>query len=93
MGPNSEMAIDEYNFVPIEGRLSFVVKFIHGTITYLSGQISKLSPQSVRLETPWRPSVCGEHRFSSSWEDELPYTLEAAVDQKAAVGEYDLEWG
>ena len=52
MGPNSEMAIDEYNFVPIEGRLSFVVKFIHGTLTYISGQISKLSPQSVRLETP-----------------------------------------
>jgi len=52
MGPASEMAIDEYYFAPIEGKLSFVVRFIHGTIAYLSGQISKLSPQSVRLETP-----------------------------------------
>jgi hypothetical protein len=52
MGPASEMVIDEYYFAPIEGKLSFVVRFIRGTIAYLSGQISKLSPQSVRLETP-----------------------------------------
>ena len=52
MGPASEMVIDEYYFVPLEGKLSFVVRLIRGTIAYLSGQISKLSPQSVRLETP-----------------------------------------
>jgi hypothetical protein len=52
MGPTSEMVIEEYYFVPIEGKLSFIVRFIRGTIAYLSGQISKLSPQSVRLDTP-----------------------------------------
>ena len=52
MGPASEMVIDEYYFAPIEGKLSFVVRFIRGTIAYLSGQISKLSPESVRLGTP-----------------------------------------
>ena len=52
MGPTSEMVIDEYLFVPIEGKFSFVVRFVRGTIAYLSGQISKLAPQSVRLETP-----------------------------------------
>jgi hypothetical protein len=52
MGPASEMLIEEYDFVPIEGKLSFVARFIRGTIAYLSGQISKLSPAAVRLETP-----------------------------------------
>jgi len=52
MGHNSEIVIDEYYFMPLEGRLSSVLKIIHGTIAYLSGQISKLSPESVRLETP-----------------------------------------
>lgn len=52
MGPGSEMVIADYDFAPIEGKLSFVARFIRGTIAYLSGQIAKLSPQSVRLETP-----------------------------------------
>lgn len=52
MGPTSEMVVSEYRFEPVEGKLAFVVRFIRGTIAYLSGQISRLSPQSVRLETP-----------------------------------------
>ena len=52
MGPASEMVVSEYHFVPIENKLSFVIRIFRGTIAYLSGQISKLSPESVRLETP-----------------------------------------
>ena len=52
MGPASELVINEYYFVPAEEKLSFVVRLIRGTIAYLSGQIAKLSPPSVRLETP-----------------------------------------
>lgn len=52
MGPASEMVVSEYHFMPVEGKLSFVLRLIRGTIAYVSGQISKLSPQSVRLETP-----------------------------------------
>ena len=52
MGSESEIAIEDYLFEPIEGKLSFVAKMIQGTISFISGQITKLSPGSVRLETP-----------------------------------------
>jgi len=52
MGPKSEFAIEEFTFRPVENKLSFVVRIIRGTLSFLSGQIAKLSPGSVRLETP-----------------------------------------
>ena len=52
MGPKSEFAIDEFVFRPVENQLSFVARIIRGTLSFLSGQIAKLSPSSVRLETP-----------------------------------------
>ena len=52
MGPKSEFAIEEYIFRPVENKLSFVARIFRGTLSFLSGQIAKLSPSSVRLETP-----------------------------------------
>ncbi len=52
LGPNSELALAEFAFSPTEGKLSMVIKLIKGTAAYLSGQIGRLSPQSVRFETP-----------------------------------------
>ncbi len=52
MGPGSEMVIDDFSFVPVEKNLSFIVRMLHGTASYISGQIGKLSPESVRFETP-----------------------------------------
>lgn len=52
MGSKSEITIEEYLFEPIEGKLSFVARMIQGTISFISGQITKLSPGSVRLEIP-----------------------------------------
>jgi hypothetical protein len=52
MGPDTEIVIDEYQFEPIDGQLSFVVKIVRGTISYLSGQIAKLAPKSVRMSMP-----------------------------------------
>ena len=52
MGPKSEFAIEEFIFRPVENKLSFVARIIRGTLSFLSGQIAKLSPGSVRLETP-----------------------------------------
>jgi hypothetical protein len=52
MGSKSEIAIADYLFEPIEGQFSFVAKMIQGTISFISGQITKLAPESVRLETP-----------------------------------------
>jgi hypothetical protein len=52
MGPRTELAVEDYLFEPVEGKLAFIARIIKGTVAYLSGQISKLSPESVKLVTP-----------------------------------------
>ena len=52
LGPNSEVVIDQFLFAPAEGKLSLVTRMLKGTAVYFSGVIAKLSPQSVRFETP-----------------------------------------
>lgn len=52
LGPNSQLALDEYVFSPEQGRFSLLVNMIRGTFVYLSGVIGKLSPDSIKLETP-----------------------------------------
>jgi hypothetical protein len=52
VGPNSELAINEFRFSPADGKMSFVARLLKGTSAYVSGIIGKLSPQSVRFETP-----------------------------------------
>ena len=52
LGPDSEARIDRFVYVPSEGRLGFVFKLARGVAAYVSGQIAKLSPDAIRLETP-----------------------------------------
>lgn len=52
IGPDSEVVINEFLFSPAEGKLSIITRLIRGTSAYLSGIIAKMSPQSVRYETP-----------------------------------------
>jgi hypothetical protein len=52
IGPNTEIAIDDYLFDPLEKKLSFVLRLIQGTLSFISGQIAKLSPDSVQLVMP-----------------------------------------
>ena len=52
MGSGSEVVIDDFLFDPVEKKLSLIARMFHGTAAYLSGQIVKLSPESVRFETP-----------------------------------------
>jgi hypothetical protein len=52
LGPDSELVIDEFVFSPGEGNLSLLLRLIKGTAAFLSGQISKLSPNATTLETP-----------------------------------------
>jgi len=52
LGPNSELRLDHFEFAPAEGRFGLVIKFVRGVAAYVSGRIAKLSPDSVRLETP-----------------------------------------
>jgi hypothetical protein len=52
MGPNTELAVNDDLFEPVEKKLSFVLRLIRGAVSYLSGQIAKLSPESVQLVMP-----------------------------------------
>ena len=52
MGANTKIAVDEYLFRPKDQRLAFILNMIRGTVSFLSGQIAKLSPESVQLVMP-----------------------------------------
>ena len=39
-------------FAPADGRMGLVLKVVRGVMAYVSGRIAKLSPDSIRLETP-----------------------------------------
>jgi hypothetical protein len=52
LGPNSEARIDRFVYAPADGRFGFVFNIVRGVAAYVSGQIAKLAPDSIRLETP-----------------------------------------
>ena len=52
MGPRTEITIDEYLFEPREKKLSFILRLVRGTLSFISGQMAKLSPESVQLIMP-----------------------------------------
>ncbi|MCJ8499492.1 FecR family protein [Desulfatitalea alkaliphila] len=52
IGPGTELTIDSYLFEPLENNLSFVLRLVRGTVSYLSGQIAKLAPEAVQLVLP-----------------------------------------
>ena len=52
MGFNSSLALKSFLFQPNEKKLSFIARIYHGTASFLSGQIAKLAPSLVHIETP-----------------------------------------
>jgi len=52
LGPGSMLVIDEFVFAPRQGKYSIALRMVKGTFAYLSGLISKLAPESARIETP-----------------------------------------
>jgi hypothetical protein len=52
LGPSSEVRLERFVYAPAAGGLGLVLKIVRGAMAYVSGQIAKLSPDSVRLETP-----------------------------------------
>jgi len=52
LGPSSQVRLEQFVFEPAQGNLGMVLRVTRGLIEYLSGRISKLSPGSVRIETP-----------------------------------------
>jgi hypothetical protein len=52
LGPDSVFELEEFRFDPAAHRFGFLGKIVRGTASYLSGLMGKLSPESVRFETP-----------------------------------------
>jgi hypothetical protein len=52
LGPGSILVIDEFVFAPKQGKFSIMIRMLKGTAAYLSGLISKLSPDSAHFKTP-----------------------------------------
>jgi len=52
LGPDTQISIDEFEFIPAQNKFSILTKMVKGIITYVSGKIAKLSPESARFETP-----------------------------------------
>jgi hypothetical protein len=52
LGPNSEMSIESFLFNPVNKELSFIARMIHGTFSFITGQIARLAPEKVTFETP-----------------------------------------
>ena len=63
IGPNSRIELKEFEFSPKDNKLAFLVHIIKGTMQYISGVIAKLSPESVRIETPVATVVVRGTRF------------------------------
>ena len=52
LGPSSEVRLDRFRYAPADSQLGLVLKVLRGVAAYVSGRIAKLSPDSIRLETP-----------------------------------------
>jgi hypothetical protein len=53
MGPNTKIVIEKFMFQPAEKKLSFIARILQGTASFLSGQLVKLAPDLVHIETPY----------------------------------------
>ncbi|MGE5752022.1 MAG: FecR domain-containing protein [Deltaproteobacteria bacterium] len=52
LGPDSQFVLKNFSFTPAEGKIGLLARISKGSMAYVSGLIGKISPQSVRFETP-----------------------------------------
>jgi len=52
LGPNSTLEMRDFRFDPHKKDFSLVCRMLRGTFIFISGVIAKLSPESVKIETP-----------------------------------------
>jgi len=52
LGPDSTIDMKEFRFDPHKKDFSLVFRLVRGTFIYISGVIAKLSPESIKIETP-----------------------------------------
>jgi len=51
IGPNSKLSLDDYLFDPLH-KVSFISRIVEGSVSFISGAIGRISPESVQFKTP-----------------------------------------
>ncbi|EWY37463.1 hypothetical protein N825_17790 [Skermanella stibiiresistens SB22] len=51
LGEYSDFAIQDFVFEPQQGRLSFIISLLRGSLVYISGRIAALAPETVVIKT------------------------------------------
>lgn len=52
MGSNSKVAVDNFTFNPAQDQLEFLLKVGTGTAQFITGQVAKINPDKMKVETP-----------------------------------------
>lgn len=52
LGEDSELIIDDFVYEPAAGNVGLGMQMLGGTMSYLSGKIAHISPESVSVDTP-----------------------------------------
>jgi hypothetical protein len=52
LGPHTQITLTQYVFEPRENKFALVANLTKGSLEFISGLMSKLSPESVALHTP-----------------------------------------
>ena len=52
LGPDSTLDMEEFRFDPHKKDFSLVCRMLRGTFIFISGVMAKLSPESIKIETP-----------------------------------------
>lgn len=52
LGPDSELALEEFEFSPVEDKLGLVTRMTRGTASFLTGKIGQMRPEAMKVETP-----------------------------------------
>jgi hypothetical protein len=62
LGLDSSLKVESFKFQPREKKLHLIVRLFHGTFSFICGQIAKLAPKQVHVETPYATvGVRGTH--------------------------------
>ena len=52
IGPNSRFVLDRFVFSPADEQMGLAARLNRGVMMMVSGQIARMAPESVRIETP-----------------------------------------
>lgn len=72
IGPETELAIDDYLYAPGKEDLKLGATLTKGTLHYVSGVIAKLKPEAVSVKTPTGTIGVRGTRFVAKVEPETP---------------------